>query len=125
MDLADLKVSVKMLNRGSIRGRATLTYHGIEIHGFTISDSDWIDKDVGEHVFINPPRQNIKGKWVNTVFIPDEKQWGEIKKIIYDNYHPVMVNSTSSTTVNDLSRPKTPEMAEDDEWDLHGEEIPF
>lgn len=102
MSIDDVTVTIKLLREPkTILAQATLTFYNlIEIHGYTISNTQKIHPKFGEFVWIQPPRQNTYGLWIKLVFIKNKDLWAEIEQKIYDTYCQTIANNPTRSISN-------------------------
>lgn len=85
------QVDIKLINKGKVLGRATVTIvlatiGPISIKGFLIFESSRTNPVLQDTINITPPSIQIFGKFHPQVFLLKIESWNLLQKIIYEKY---------------------------------------
>jgi hypothetical protein len=88
LSIDDFSASVELSHfNGNLLARATLTLCDVvEIKGWRISKSNYVDNQFGESIWIQPPSYLLNKKYSDLVFINDDELFYEVKQMIYDEF---------------------------------------
>lgn len=81
-------VTINPVNRGNLYATAIIKVPDVfTIKNFTISKSDYLNNNLNEKIWIQPPSyKDVGGKYQKLFFLENKDFWSEIEKIIYRSY---------------------------------------
>jgi len=62
-----------------------MEYQNMRVKGFRITNSDYVDEDIGEKIWIQPP-SFFAGKYHDMFFLEPKEEWNKFKKKLYEEY---------------------------------------
>ena len=97
----DIKVHIKLIKPGDnedndLLANATIVICDcVEIHGWTISASQFTHRRFMEQIWIQPPRYKFGSLWKYTVFIKNPKLFEQIEEKIFNAFSVKRYSSTN------------------------------
>ncbi len=85
IDIERVNFIVKIKGEGKLRATAIMEYKNMRVKGFRIANSDFVDEDIDEKIWIQVP-SFFAGKYHDMFFLEPKEEWAKLKKKLYKEY---------------------------------------